>query len=225
MGLPLDIAYTLALPAFAPALLRKRRAGLRERLGHADVIPRGERPRLLIHAVSVGETNLIAPLVRTLVEERGVEVIVSATTDTGIARARALYQGIAPVVRFPLDFSRCVRRFLDAIRPDAVALAELELWPNVAQECARRGIPLAIVNGRLSERSFKGYRKARPLLARSFRSLALCVVQDDEYAERFITMGAPSDRVVVAGSMKWDSVEIGAEVDGVDALAARLGVD
>jgi 3-deoxy-D-manno-octulosonic-acid transferase len=225
VGLPLDIAYTLALPAFAPALLRKRRSGLKARLGHATPIPSGERPRLLIHAVSVGETNLIAPLVRTLVADHGVEVVVSATTDTGIARATALYEGIAPVVRFPLDFSRCVRRFLDAVRPDAVALTELELWPNFAQECARREIPLAIINGRLSARSFKGYRRARPLLARSFRSLSLCAVQDDEYAERFAAMGVRPDRLIVAGSMKWDSVEVGSEVPGVDELAARLGVD
>ncbi len=225
MGLPLDIAYTLALPAFAPALLRKRRSGLRERLGHTDTLAGATRPRLLIHAVSVGETNLIAPLVRTLVADRGVEVIVSVTTDTGMQRARTLYESIAPVVRFPLDFSRCVRRFLDAIRPDAVALTELELWPNFAQECARRQVPLAIVNGRLSARSFKGYRRARPLLARSFGSLALCAVQDEEYAERFAAMGVPSDRLVVAGSMKWDSVEVGSEVPGVDALADRLGVD
>src|SRR5690606_26566518 len=158
VGRALDIAYALALPAFLPALLRKRRSGVRARFGHVqEPLPSSDRPRLLVHAVSVGEVNLVAPLVRTLTREHGVEVIVSTTTDTGFDRARALYADSTRVVRYPVDFTRCVRRFLDAVRPDAVALVELELWPNVAAECVDRGVPLAVVNGRLSARSFGGY--------------------------------------------------------------------
>lgn len=227
MGLALDIAYTLALPALLPSLLSKRREGWRERMGRVAPIERTDasRRRLLIHGVSVGETNLIGPLVRTLVEDEGVEVVVSATTDTGIARAGQVHAGHARVVRFPLDFSGAVRRFLDAVRPDAVALVELELWPNFAQECARRGIPVAIVNGRLSERSFKGYRVARPALRSSFASLARCAVQDEEYAARFVAMGADQARVSVLGSMKWDAVRVGERVEGAEALASEMGVD
>lgn len=225
MALGLDIAYTLALPALLPSLLRRRRAGLRERLGHVEPLPRDGRPRLLIHTVSVGETSLVASLVRSLSLDHGVDVVVSVTTDTGIARARQLHAGHARVVRYPLDFSRCVRRFLDAVRPDAVALTELELWPNFAQECARRGVPLSIINGRLSERSFRSYRRARPLLRRSFASLARCAAQDEDYAARFRHMGVPPDRVVVAGSMKWDGVRLDEPVAGIDEFAERLGID
>ena len=132
MGLALDIAYSLALPALLPSLLSKRREGWRERFGRLEALPAPGAPRLLLHGVSVGETNLIAPLVRTLVREHGVEVVVSATTDTGMARARQVHTPHARVVRFPLDFSGAVRRFLDAVRPDAVGLVELELWPNFA---------------------------------------------------------------------------------------------
>jgi len=226
VGRALDIAYALALPAFLPALLRKRRSGVRARFGHVqEPLPSSDRPRLLVHAVSVGEVNLVAPLVRTLTREHGVEVIVSTTTDTGFDRARALYADSTRVVRYPVDFTRCVRRFLDAVRPDAVALVELELWPNFAAECVDRGVPLAVVNGRLSARSFRGYRRVRPLLRRSFASLSLCAVQDEEYAARFVAMGAPRERVIVAGSMKWDSAPVGESVEGADALAARLGID
>lgn len=227
MGLALDIAYTLALPALLPSLLSKRREGWRERMGRVAALerPAGSSRRLLIHGVSVGETNLIGPLVRTLVEDGGVDVVVSATTDTGIARAGQVHAGRARVVRFPLDFSGAVRRFLDAVRPDAVALVELELWPNFAQECARRGIPVAIVNGRLSERSFKGYRVARPALRSSFASLARCAAQDEEYAARFVAMGADPARVSVLGSMKWDAVRVGERVEGAEAFAAEMGIN
>ncbi len=225
MGLAYDIAYTLALPAFLPALLRKRRHGLRERFGHLATISKSDRPRLLIHAVSVGEVNLITPLVRQLADLHGVDVVVSVTTDTGIARARQVHGERATVVRYPLDFSRSVRRFLDAVRPDSVALTELEIWPNFAQECASRSIPLAIINGRLSERSFRGYRRARPFLRRAFGSVDACAVQSSEYARRFEHMGVPAERVVVAGSMKWDSVSVGERVDGVGEFADRFGID
>lgn len=225
MGLPLDIAYTLALPAFLPSLLRKRREGWRERFGHVDAPGRSRRPRLLVHAVSVGETNLVEPLVRRLADHHDIDVIVAATTDTGVARARQIHTPHASVVRFPLDFTRSVRRFLDAVQPDAVALVELELWPNFAAECARRRIPVAIVNGRLSERSFRSYRRVRPLLARSFGSVARCAAQSAEYARRFERMGVPCERVSVLGSMKWDAVRVGQAVDGLDEFAARFGID
>ena len=225
MGLAYDIAYMLALPTFLPALLRKRRHGLRERFGHLEPLPAQGKPRLLIHAVSVGEVNLVTPLVRLLSDVHGVDVIVSVTTDTGLARARQVHAPHATVVRYPLDFSRSVRRFLDAVRPDAVALTELELWPNFASECASRAVPLAIVNGRLSERSFRGYRKARPFLRGAFGSLSVCAAQSAEYARRFEHMGVPPERIRIAGSMKWDSVRVGERVEGVDELAARFGID
>lgn len=225
MGLAFDIAYTLALPAFLPALLRKRRGGLRERLGFVEIPARTDRARLLIHAVSVGEVNLVSPLVRMLSEVHGVDVVVSVTTDTGLARAQQTLPSSARVVRYPLDFTRCVRRFLDAVQPDAVALTELELWPNFARECAHRAIPLAIVNGRLSERSFRGYRRARPFLRRAFATLDACAVQTPEYARRFEHMGVSPERITIAGSMKWDSVRVGERVAGVDEFAERFGID
>ena len=223
MGIVLDAAYTLLVAATAPWWMRKKRSGWAERLGKIGPLPAKRRPRLLIHAVSVGEVNLTPPLVRRL---RGtVEPVVSVSTDTGIARARALYADTCPVVRYPLDSTRAVRRFLDAVDPDAVALAELELWPQFVAECGRRDIPVAVINGRLSARSFRGYRMGRFFIGRTFRRLAFAAVQDDAYAERFRAMGVPADRIHVAGTMKWDSAQVLEHVEGAERLAADLGID
>lgn len=225
MSILIDLIYVLIAAVTAPWWARKSRSGWKERFGGIDPLPTPSRPRVLLHAVSVGEVNLIRPLVTRL--GRDVDVVLSVTTDTGIARARQLYepmQGVH-VVRYPLDASWAVRRFLDAVTPDAVGLVELELWPNFARACRRRGIPLAIVNGRLSHRSVGRYRMARPILGRWFRSLAFCAVQDEVYRDRFISVGVAPSRCFVAGTMKWDAAEIADHVEGADALARELGID
>ena len=226
MRLILDCAYLLLAVVSAPWWLRKRRGAWGERFGRTPSLPPAARPRVLVHAVSVGETNLIRALVTRLAEH--AEVVVASTTDTGAARARELFSGQARLVRYPLDASWCVRRFLDAVRPDAVALVELELWPNFAAECRRRGVPVAIINGRLSDRSHRRYALARPLLGRVFGALAFVATQDETYARRFVAAGAPRDRVIVAGSMKWDAAdapEDPASIPGAADLARALGVD
>jgi 3-deoxy-D-manno-octulosonic-acid transferase len=181
----------------------------------------------VLHAVSVGEVNALRSLVPILAED--CTVIVSTTTDTGLARASALFAETCEVVRYPLDFSWSVRRFLDAVRPDVVALVELELWPNFVAACGERGVPVAVINGRLSERSFRGYNRFRWFFRRSFASLSLAAVQDAEYAERFEAMGVPKGRVRITGSMKWDNARSGAAgralSDKAGALAANLGID
>lgn len=228
MSLALDAIYAVVAALGSPFWATKKREGWRERFGHTPelVASRDGKPRLLIHAVSVGETNLIRPLVEEL---RGrVDLVIAATTDTGIARAEELYgglEGVSAVVRYPLDASWMVRRFLDAVQPDGVALVELELWPNFADACARRGIPVAIVNGRLSDRSHKRYAIARPVLGKRFARLAFVAAQEARYAERFVAAGARPDRVRVVGSMKWDAAPAGGRVDGADELAEAMGID
>lgn len=228
MSLALDAAYALVAAATAPWWARKSRGAWAERFGRIEALPVPVRPRLLIHAVSVGEVNLTRPLVEKLVDH--ADVVISATTDTGIARARALYAADVAgrsvrVVRFPLDASWSVRRFLDAVRPDAAALVELELWPNFARACAARSIPLAVINGRLSERSFGRYRLGRGFMGRYFRQLEFAAVQDEAYASRFRAMGVRSDRCHVAGTMKWDSAHVADAVPGAEELRAAMGID
>ncbi|MCR9218362.1 MAG: hypothetical protein NXI14_14315 [bacterium] len=230
----LDLVYGVVVIVAAPFWMRKARGDWRERFGHpASDAPSGLRPangrrHLMIHAVSVGEVNLTVPLVRRLTGEGSAwRLTLSVGTDTGIARARTLFgdHESIDVVRYPLDASWAVRRFLDRVKPDAVVLVELEVWPNFLDACAKRGIPVGVVNGRLSERSFRGYRRLRPLLRRYFSRLAFAAVQDEAYRERFAAMGVPEDQLVVAGSMKWDSADLGAPRELSERLASEMGID
>lgn len=219
---PLDIGYLGLAAITAPVWARKARSGWDERLARTiECPPKAGRARVLLHAVSVGEVNAIRSLVPILA--RTHEVVIATTTDTGLARARSLFAPGHPVVRFPLDFSASVGRFLDRVQPDAVGLVELELWPNFLSACRKRSVPVAVINGRLSERSFKGYRRARAIVGGMFRSLDACCVQDEAYAERFRQMGTPDVRVT--GSMKWDVID-GARPDAEAArLRDELGID
>lgn len=227
ISLALDAAYALLAAITAPWWMRKARGGWSERFGATQPLQDSLRPRLLLHAVSVGEVSLTPPLVEALAPH--VDVVLSVTTDTGIARAKELYSSLAAprcsIVRYPLDASWSVRRFLDAVRPSAVALVELELWPNFALACAARGIPLAVVNGRLSERSFRNYRRARFFMGRYFRMLDFAAVQDDAYASRFRSMGVEPERCHVVGTMKWDAAISAPDPDVVDGLARSMGID
>ena len=199
----------------------------------ADAIPaavdtpaRPLPPIVLVHGVSVGEVAATRQLVDLLAVR--ARVVVSSTTDTGVARARSLYGAHHPVVRYPLDLSWMVRRFLDAARPDLVVLTELEVWPNLVTECTRRGIPVCVVNGRLSAASYRGYRRARGWVRPIFRQLAAVDAQNEAYARRFADLGVPRDRVRVTDTMKWDTSGrplpggLAAEAPATDPAAATL---
>jgi len=228
----LDLLYITGGAIASPWLLRKQRAGWRERFGNIEALPTKRLPRLMIHTVSVGEVNAIRHLLPLLVAPANggaVDVVVTVGTDTGFARAKELFSKTATVLRYPIDLSSSVKRFLDAVQPDAVALVELEVWPNFIKECTRRRIPVAVINGRLSERSFKGYRKLKSVLAATFGRLAEVAAQDADYAARFIAMGVARERVLVTGTMKWDAAAVPASPDspiaGADELAKGLGIN
>ena len=236
MGVGRDILYGLGAVATAPvwgtSLLRsgKWRTDWPGRFGRiqADATPPQppEGKTLLLYGVSVGEVNAIRNLVHHLERESPeVELVIAASTNTGFARAVSLYGDRHRVVRFPYDFSFAVGRFIDSLRPDAVALVELEVWPNFMDACEQRGIPVAVINGRLSERSYRGYRRIRPLIAGAFRGLAAAAVQTEAYAERFRGMGVPADRVHVLDTMKWDNATVEDTVVGAEELAAEMGID
>ena len=187
---------------------------------------RAPGPRILVHGVSVGETNALVPLVEALADSPAApDVVVSASTTTGYERARQLHGDKREVVRFPLDLTWMVDRFLDAAGPDLVVLAELELWPTFIAACARRGIPVCVVNGRLSARSFRGYRTWRPLVRPMFARLALVVAQTDVYRERFVELGVPGARALVGGSLKWDAARQEPDPAAAHALASALEID
>ena len=231
-----DAAYSVGLAVSSPfwgfSLLRtgKWRTDWKGRFGHpGQALPgaarEGDRPTILLNAVSVGEVNAIRLLVKELAES--ARVIIGVTTDTGFARAKQVFEPDHEVVRYPFDFTRSVKRFLDRIKPDVVAQVELEVWPNFIDQCTRRGIPVCVVNGRLSARSFKGYLRFRPLLRSTFAKISAAAVQTQDYAERFTAMGVPNDRVMVSDSMKWDTAQVAdfRDVPGTGELANAFGID
>ena len=198
----------------------------RGRFGHTAPSPEAGSGRVLVHTVSVGEVNAVELLLSRLADSIGAhQIIVSTTTDTGFARATSLYGRRFHVVRYPFDFSVCVERFLDAVRPDVVACFELELWPNFVRSCSRRGIGVCVINGRLSERSFRRYRLIHPLIRGLFGQVAFVAVQNEPYAARFRQLGVSGAQVHITGTMKWDAARITDDVDGSEELAAALGID
>jgi 3-deoxy-D-manno-octulosonic-acid transferase len=220
----LNIAYLLIMLAVLPWLAwqavrrGKYREGYRQKF--LGLVPRRESDRTCVwlHAVSVGEVNLLAPLLHQIAAGRpDWECVVSTTTMTGMALARKKYP---QCVSFycPLDFSWAVRTAVGRVRPRLLVLAELELWPNLVRAARESGARVAVVNGRLSPRSFRGYRWIRPLARWMLRQIDLIAAQDDTCAERFRELGARPESVHVTGSMKYD----GAETDRNNPASRRL---
>jgi 3-deoxy-D-manno-octulosonic-acid transferase len=227
-----DIAYAMGLSLSAPVWLFKGRArrkvfrAFSERMGHAPARDRS-RPAVMLHAVSLGEINATRALIDHLRTQRpGLEFIVSVTTDTGFARGKELYGQVPDVtlVRYPLDFSSAIDRLLNTLRPSVVALLELEVWPNFIRRCARRGVPVLLINGRITPGSFSKYRMARPLVGGMFRQLRHVAAQDQNYARKFAELGVKPERLSVTGTMKFDTGQVTDCVPGQDALATAVGL-
>ena len=245
-----DIAYTFGLGASAPvwAVRSKTRKkvldAFAQRMGQV-VRPAGAEGAaeagaedgaaatntaglcVMLHAVSVGELNAAAGLVKSLREQYpGVRLVLSTTTDTGSERAQAVYGSAADVtlIRYPLDFSLAVGRVLDGLKPTLVILMELEVWPNFMAACERRGIPVMIANGRITDSSFRNFRIGSWLTRRMFRRLAAVGAQEQAYAERFITLGCKPEKTVVTGTMKFDTAPADDDAPGAAELAAEMGL-
>lgn len=209
-NLALSGALLAAGPLWVPWVLlsRRRRVNFLDRLGvRLDRIPPPSgRERIWVHGVSVGEILSAVPLVRLLRSRLPeAEILVSTVTVTGRETAeKVLGKDTDARFYFPFDVPGIVRRFLDRVRPDLVVVLETEIWPNFLGECAARGIPTAIVNGRISARSLRGYGRLRPLFSRVLRCLAAIAVQTAEDARRFTSLGANPSAVTVTGNMKFD---------------------
>ncbi len=195
------------------------RAMVRERLRPPAIAPPGpgERPRVLVHGVSVGEIKAALALVRALERDRpDLEVVLSTTTSTGQAMARRLFPGYA-LVRFPADLSLLVRLFLNRVQPAAVVLIELEVWPNFLRLANRAGFPVAVVNGRITPMSFGRYRGFRRVLPQ-FDRITLYCAQSEAYATRFCALGVEPARVHVTGNIKVDGLEVGRQSPSEELL-------
>jgi 3-deoxy-D-manno-octulosonic-acid transferase len=224
----LNVVYLGLIAILSPWLLfnslrkGKYRAGVAEKWFGRVPIRSGERPCIWLHAVSVGEVNLLAPLLQRLqAAHPDWEYVISATSATGYALAKQKYAA-HEVFYAPLDFTWAVKNAFRRLRPDVLILAELELWPNLLWAAQRHGAKVAIFNGRLSENSFRGYRRLRPLVRRVLQNVDLVAAQNETYAERFRQLGAP--RVEVTGSLKFDGAEASRENPRTHKLAALAGI-
>ena len=162
------------------------------------------KPSIWIHAVSVGEVLAVSELVRQLRSEYPEHrVVVSTTTDTGQKLAASRF-GADSVFYFPFDLAFCVKPYFEALQPELVVVAETEFWPNFLRTAHQRGVRVAIVNARISDRSLPGYRRWRPLLTRVLRNVDLFLAQTPEDARRLTEIGADPSRVRVGGNLKFD---------------------
>lgn len=222
---------TLLLPWILWRSLRtgRYRNGLRAKLLGCEKLSNKPESgkRIWLHGVSVGEIQLLGPLMDELRSSIGdLQFVVSTTTDTGMDLAQKLYgsHGDTQLIYFPLDLSWAVRRTIENVNADMLILGELEVWPNLLDIAAELRLPVVVVNGRLSPRSSKGYQRFAWLTRPMFTKLRLVVAQTPEYAERFVQCGVASDRVTVSGSFKFDNVSFDAKCPQVNDLKNLVGL-
>ncbi len=203
----LAAALVLLSPYFLLRGLRQQKYlhSLRARMGRVPDIVRQAGPGAVwVHAVSVGEVLAVAPLLKELrARLPGRKLLVSTTTRTGQEMAARRLDADATFY-FPLDFAFACRRYLDAIKPALVVIAETELWPNFLRQARRAGARIVVINGRISDRSFRGYRFWRFFLRRVLAGVDAFLMQTDEDARRLRELGAAPERVSVGGNLKFD---------------------
>jgi 3-deoxy-D-manno-octulosonic-acid transferase len=214
------VIYSLLIVVFftvmAPSLIyqavryRKYIGSLPQRLGYLPIsFNLDSDDSIWIHAVSVGEVLTARALLPELRERYpNLRLFLSTTTMTGQQIARNNLQYVDEVFYFPLDFAFIVNRTLRLVKPRLFIMMETEIWPNLLRACHRAGVKTMLVNGRISSRSYPRYRLARPFFRRVLRHVDRFCMQSDESARRVVDIGAERDRVLVTGSLKFDSLEI-----------------
>ncbi len=209
----LFLSLVLTLPYWLLQMMRhgKYRAGLRQRFGAvpAALISSGERPTIWVHAVSVGEVVASSAVIQAMKEKLpSRRVLISTTTSTGQKLAVRRF-GAENVFYFPLDFEFAMRPYLDALRPELVVIAETEFWPNFLRLAKRSGARIAVINCRISDRSFPGYKRFRfwlpRLLERVLGNVDLFLAQTGEDRRRLIEIGAAESKTAVTGNLKFDA--------------------
>ena len=218
------LGYGLLPFLFLGVLLRGRSPRVfARRLGFLPPLP-DDRPVIWIHGVSVGEVKAAERFVQALRQRLPTHrVVISTTTDTGEEVARKSYPDL-DVIRYPLDIRWAVRRALRRIHPALVILIELEIWPNFLAESYARDLPVVLINGRISEQSFRNYRHIRNWLFTPLTRIFYYCVQDQLYADRFIQLGVAPEQVIVTGSMKFDNLQHRIDETLRAGLRAELGL-
>ena len=227
----LNLIYLSLLLLLSPVILwrvlrhGRYRRGLPEKLLGRISLPDDPRPVAWFHAVSVGEVIQLQKVVDDYLKQNGEQrrILITTSTDTGFDLAQQRFPD-CQVSWFPLDFSWAVSGALDRIQPDFVVLMELELWPGFLTACFRRHIPVAVVNARLSERSFRRYRLVRRWMLPVLGRLQLVAAQSPASAQRLQTLGVREEVLHVTGSVKFDGVQTSRENAATIALGKALAI-
>jgi 3-deoxy-D-manno-octulosonic-acid transferase len=226
-SLLLACAALLSLPWWAVQMLRlgKYRSGLAERLGRVPARLNDAQPgSIWVHAVSVGEVLAVSQLVNDLQKQHPTrQIFVSTTTATGQKLARQRF-GENRVFFMPLDFGFAVRRYLNALKPQLLVIAETEFWPNLIHLARKRQTAVAIVNARISDRSFPRYKRFKWFFGRVLSEVDLFLTQTAEDAQRLRDIAAPTERVRVSGNLKFD-VRPNAQPELIAGLRSAIGKD
>lgn len=218
------VGFVLLSPVF---LLRREKyaAGFWQRLGYLPEFEQNNRPVLWLHCVSVGEANAARPLIEEIKRQfPNYRIIVSTTTKTGQELAREIFAGKAETVfYFPYDWRFSVLRALKNFKPNIVLLMETELWFNFIREASKSGAMVAIVNGRLSEKSFRRYASIEKFMRRVLNRVDLALMQDNSDAQRLLKLGIRASKVKVTGNVKFDQKTDRTETALTEYFRARFG--
>jgi len=230
MRFVIDLMYVLAALAYSPVIVLRilrqgrYRSGWGQRFGKLDR-KEPQKKCIWLHAVSVGEVNAAQTLIAEIEKQfPDFEIVISTTTDTGFARAEKLFGTRLQVFYFPFDLSWVVRRAFERIRPSVCLLMELEVWPNFVFAAHARDIPVVVLNGRISDKSFSRYSKIKSVTRTFFGKIDMVLAQTQEYAQRFRELGCPADRVMVTSSLKYDTAQVADRVPGAETLAEQLNL-
>jgi len=181
----------------------RRLIWLKEKLGFINEPDfKDKRPIIWVHAVSVGETLAIAPLIKEL--SKKYNLVLTTITDTGREIAEKRFEGLPVMIYYlPFDLKGPILGFIKRAKPEALLIAETEIWPNLIKVSSER-IPVALINGRLSEKSFKKYRLLKFFFASLLNKLSFLALQEEIYAERFKALGVKEEKIKVVGNLKFD---------------------
>jgi len=219
------LAFILMLPLF---VLRRDKyaAGFAERLGNYPKFESDQRPVIWLHCVSVGETNAARPLVSAIREQfPGYRLVVSTTTRTGQELARKIFRDQTDaIVYFPFDWKFSTRRALRNYRPSIVLLMETEIWPRFIHESKIAGAKVAIINGRLSERSFRRYSRVAGFVDRVLKKIDLALMQDEADAGRISALRLDSEKLKITGNLKFDLIADAADEELTRKLRNRFDI-
>jgi len=207
-----DIIFFFGLLLYLPLYFWRKKinlAALSEKMGFIG--SKAVKDAIWIQVVSVGEVNLIENLLKRLKEVCDYPIVVSTTTLTGNRVALKKYSSIAKVIFFPFDISLVIHKVVKTIKPKIFIAVETEVWPNLFYHLKKKDVPIVIINGRISDKAFERYKSVKSFMGKFINKCDHIGVQNKTYKERFSSLGANPDKIIVSGNMKFESIAINQE--------------